>query len=73
MGAYEADRTDVPHVAYLVPPLLEEAGAQVILGVADLDENLTVRLVETVIGSALTRAHIVVRTPDGLTLVRERE
>jgi hypothetical protein len=62
----------VPDCAYVAPGLLDEVGAEPILAVAGLPEDLMRELVNTTIGSDATAAYLAVRTDDGLTLLRER-
>ena len=62
----------LPAPAYVVPFLLEEEGADVIMAIAQIDEALAQKTVNTVIEADPARAYMAVRTPDGYTLVRER-
>lgn len=62
----------IPSAGYVAPPLLEEAGVDVVLAVAAIDEDLARELVNLVVQREPSRAHLAVRTPDGYTLLRER-
>lgn len=72
-GAYEERHFEtIPLVAYVAPPLLEEAGVDVVLAVAGLDDAISRDVLNVVLGRDSSQAYLAVRTPDGYTLLRER-
>lgn len=72
-GAYEARHFEtIPFAAYVAPPLLEEAGVDVVLAVADIEDGVAHDVLNVVLGHDENRAYLAVRTPDGYTLLRER-
>jgi len=72
-GAYEPHRLQtVPSAAYVAPPLLDEAGVDVVLAIAGLDESVAQAVLNAILSADARRAHLAVRTPDGYTLLRER-
>lgn len=72
-GAYEMRHFEtIPSAAYVAPPLLEEAGVDVVLAVAGIDDTLAHELLNVVLARDAQRAYLAVRTPDGYTLLRER-
>ncbi|HET9096014.1 MAG TPA: hypothetical protein VFN37_05095 [Candidatus Baltobacteraceae bacterium] len=72
-GAYEARHFQtIPQAAYVAPPLLEEAGVDVVLAVAGVDDAIAQDVLNVVLASDGERAYLAVRTPDGYTLLRER-
>jgi hypothetical protein len=72
-GAYEMRHFEsIPPAAYVAPPLLEEAGVDVVLAVAGIDDAIARDAVNVVLGRDPDRAYLAVRTPDGYTLLRER-
>ena len=72
-GAYETRHFEtVPLAAYVAPPLLEEAGVDVVLAVAGIDELIAQEVLNVVLARDANRAYLAVRTPDGYTLLRER-
>jgi hypothetical protein len=72
-GAYEARHFEtVPLAAYVAPPLLEEAGVDVVLALAGIDEAVSQEVLNVVLERDGSHAHLAVRTPDGYTLLRER-
>jgi hypothetical protein len=72
-GAYEARHFEtIPLAAYVAPPLLEEAGVDVVLAVADIDDAVAQDVLNVVLARDAQRAYLAVRTPDGYTLLRER-
>ncbi|MFN2448935.1 MAG: hypothetical protein ABR508_03955 [Candidatus Baltobacteraceae bacterium] len=62
----------LPAPAYVAPELLEKEGADVIMAVARIDDEVAHQTINAIIGSAEGRSYIAVRTPDGYSLVRER-
>jgi hypothetical protein len=56
----------------VAPPLLDEAGAEVVLAVAGLDDAVAQQAVNLVLRADGQRAYMAVRTPDGYTLLREQ-
>jgi hypothetical protein len=72
-GAYEPRHFEtIPSSAYVAPPLLDEAGAEVVLGIAGLDEAVAQQAINLILTSDVNRAHMAVRTPDGYTVLREK-
>ena len=72
-GAYEARHFEtIPLAAYVAPPLLEEAGVDVVLAVAGIEDAVAHDVLNVVLASDAERAYLAVRTPDGYTLLRER-
>lgn len=72
-GAYEARHFEtLPSAAYVAPPLLDEAGAEVVLGIAGVDDAVAQQAINVVLTHDSGRAHMAVRTPDGYTVLRER-
>lgn len=72
-GAYEPRHFEtVPYAAYVAPPLLEEAGVDVILAVAAIDDAIARDVLNVVLARDDSHAYLAVRTPDGYTLLRER-
>jgi hypothetical protein len=72
-GVYETRHFEtLPFAAYVAPPLLEEAGVDVVLAVSGLDDDLAQGVVNTVLSRQTDRSYLAVRTPDGYTLLRER-
>jgi hypothetical protein len=72
-GAYEARHFEtLPPAAYVAPPLLEEAGVDVVLAIAGVDDAIARDAVNVVLSRDADRAYLAVRTPDGYTLLRER-
>lgn len=72
-GAYEARHFEtLPLAAYVAPPLLEEAGVDVVLAIADVDDAVAHDVLNVVLGHDANRPYLAVRTPDGYTLLRER-
>lgn len=72
-GPYEDRHFEtIPGAAYVAPPLLEEAGAEVVLGVAGIEEAIARESVNLLLKSDPARAYMAVRTPDGYTVLREK-
>lgn len=72
-GPYEPHHFEtIPAPAYVAPPLLEEAGVDVVLAVAAIEDAVAHEIVNLVLERDAARAHLAVRTPDGYTLLRER-
>lgn len=72
-GPYEDRHFEtIPAAAYVAPPLLEEAGVDVVLGIAGIDEPVAHETVNLVLKSDPDRAYMAVRTPDGYTVLREK-
>ncbi len=72
-GAYEERHFEtLPQAAYVAPPLLEEAGVDVVLAVAGVEDAIARDALNVVLSRDADRAHLAVRTPDGYTLLRER-
>ena len=71
-GPYEDRHFEtLPSVAYVAPPLLEEAGVEVVLGIAGVDDAVARDVINVVLRSKNDVAHLAVHTPDGYTLLRE--
>lgn len=72
-GAYETRYFEtLPLAAYVAPPLLEEAGVDVVLAVAGIDDAVAQEVLNVALARDAARAYLAVRTPDGYTLLRER-
>lgn len=72
-GAYEARHFEtVPSAAYVAPALLDEAGVDVVLAVASIDDAVAQKTLNVVLANDASRAYLAVRMPDGYTLLRER-
>lgn len=63
----------LPRAAYVAAPLLEEIDVEPVLMIASFPEAALRLLVNTAITQAPGAAHLAARTPEGLTLLRERE
>jgi hypothetical protein len=73
-GAYEPRHFEtIPSAAYVAPPLLDEAGVEVVLGIAGVPDGVAQQTINLVLTSDSNRAHMAVHTPDGYTVLRERE
>ncbi len=73
-GAYEARHFEtVPSAAYVAPPLLDEGGVALVLGVANVSDEVAQQVVNVIVGADPQRAYMAVRTPDGYTVLREGE
>jgi hypothetical protein len=72
VGAYD-DRyfETLPQAAYVAPPLLAELQIDVVLAVMGVAEDVARRVINTVLESEGSVAHLAVRTTDGYTLLRE--
>ena len=72
-GAYEPRHLEtIPFAAYVAPPLLEEAGVDVVLALAGIDDAVAHEVLNVVLSRDGSHAYLAVRTPDGYTLLRER-
>lgn len=72
-GGYEPRHFEtIPAAAYVAPPLLDEAGVDVVLALAGIEEPVAQELLNVALERDPSRAYIAVRTPDGYTLLRER-
>ncbi len=72
-GAYETRHFEtVPSAAYVAPPLLEEAGVEVVLGVAGVEDAVAQEAVNLILRSDPSRAYMAVHTPDGYSVLREK-
>lgn len=72
-GTYEARHFEtIPFASYVAPPLLEEAGVDVVLALAGIEEPIAHDVLNVVLGRDGSHAYLAVRTPDGYTLLRER-
>jgi hypothetical protein len=58
--------------AYVAPPLLDEAGVEVVMAVAGVDDAIAQRTINTLLENDAQSAYMAVRTPDGYTLLREK-
>jgi hypothetical protein len=73
-GPYESRHFEmIPHAAFVAPPLLEESRAQLVMGVAGVAQSVAREAINVVLASDARRPHMVVRTPDGYTVLREGE
>jgi hypothetical protein len=69
---YEEHRFEtLPQAAYVAAPLLEEIDVEPVLVVAGFPEATMRTLVNTAIAQAPGSSYLAVRTPEGLTLLRE--
>lgn len=72
-GAYEPRHLEtIPFAAYVAPPLLEEAGVDVVLAVAGVEDAVAHEVLNVLLARDEAHAYLAVRTPDGYTLLRER-
>jgi hypothetical protein len=72
-GPYEERHLEtLPRAAYVAPPLLEPAGAAVVLATAGLDDDAALGAIAALLARYPAIPHIAVRTDEGYTLVRER-
>lgn len=72
-GPYEERHFEsVPSPAYVAPPLLDEAGVDVVLAVAGIEDARARRVINSLLEDDPQRAYMAVRTPDGYTLLREK-
>ena len=72
-GEYEARHFEtLPSAAYVAPPLLDEAGAEVVLAIGGLPDEVAQEAVNLVMRSDRDRAYMAVRTIDGYTVLREK-
>jgi hypothetical protein len=62
----------LPQASYIAPPLLEEIDVEPVLVVAGFPETSMRLLVNTAIAQVPGTAYLAARTPEGLTLLRER-
>jgi hypothetical protein len=73
-GPYEARHLEtIPFAEYVAPPLLDEAGVDVVLALAGIEDSLAHEVLSVVLGRDSSSAFLAVRTPDGYTLLRERK
>lgn len=72
-GPYEERHFEaIPRAAYVAPPLLEEAGAEVVLATAGVSDAAARAAINAVLSDDAERPHLAVRVLDGYTLLRER-
>lgn len=72
-GIYEPRHLEtIPFAAYVAPPLLEEAGVDVVLALAGIEDAIAHDVLNVVLKRDGSHAYLAVRTPDGYTLLRER-
>lgn len=72
-GEYEKRHFDsIPSPAYVAPPLLDEAGVEVVLAIAGIDEAVAQDAINLIVRADADRAYMAVRTPEGYTLLREQ-
>ncbi|HEY8313016.1 MAG TPA: hypothetical protein VIG51_02480 [Candidatus Baltobacteraceae bacterium] len=73
-GRYEARHFEtLPAAAYVAAPLLEEVAVDVILGLNDVEDETAQAAIGLVMERDAARPHMAVRSPDGYTLLRERD
>jgi hypothetical protein len=73
-GEYRSqDLSAAPSAAYIADPLLCEAGAEIVLAISAAIDGAALELVNAVIRELPNHAYMVVRTPSGMTVLRERE
>ncbi len=76
-GPWREGRYDEPHFetlpfsAYVVPELLADAGSEPILIIGGVAEETARTIVNALLDADPARAHVVVRTEHGLTVLRE--
>ncbi len=72
-GTYEARHFEtLPTCAYVVPELLAELGVDIVLTVGESVGAVAHVAINTLLADDSARPHIVAKTGDGLTVVRER-
>jgi len=72
-GAYEERHFEtIPNAAYIAPPLLEEPGADVVMGLSNVDEAVAHEAINLLLRTDASRSYMAVRTPDGYSVLRER-
>jgi hypothetical protein len=72
-GPYEPRHLEtIPFAQYVAPPLLDEAGVDVVLAVAGIEDAVAHDVLNLVLGRDEGSAYLAVRTPEGYTLLRER-
>lgn len=72
-GPYEAHHFEtLPACAYVATPLLDEAGVQAILAMADVSEAVAHGAINMLLGSDAETPHLAVKTAGGYTVLRER-
>ncbi|MGA8574847.1 MAG: hypothetical protein WB609_04050 [Candidatus Cybelea sp.] len=72
-GTYEARHFEtLPSCAYVVPELFTELGVEALLTVDDAAGTAGQAVVNALLASDSEHPHIVVKTADGLTVLRER-
>lgn len=72
-GPYEERHFEtIPQAAYIAPPLLEESGADVVMGISGVEDAVAHEAVNLLLRSDASRPYMAVRTPDGYTVLRER-
>lgn len=71
-GAYEERHFDsLVRCAYVAPALLGELGVEVVLAIEGVEEEIARRLVDVLLAQDEGRAHLAVRTENGLRVLRE--
>ncbi|HZV77153.1 MAG TPA: hypothetical protein VFF63_05315 [Candidatus Babeliales bacterium] len=71
-GAFEASHLELsPTCAYVVPELLAELHVEIVLTTGALPDATVSAIVNTALGAGPTHAHMALRTPGGLTVLRE--
>ncbi|HKU68008.1 MAG TPA: hypothetical protein VJP85_09545 [Candidatus Baltobacteraceae bacterium] len=72
-GIYEPRHLEtIPFAAYVAPPLLDEAGVDVVIALAGIEDATAHEVLNVVLGRDGSHAYLAVRTPEGYTLLRER-
>ncbi len=72
-GRYEDRHFEtLPACAYIAPELLAELEVEALLTVGELDESATKALVNTLLESEPSRAHMAVKTGSGIVVLREK-
>lgn len=72
-GAYEAHHFEtLPTCAYVATPLLDEAGVQAILAMADVDDEVARTAINMLLDADSQTPHLAVKTAGGYTVLRER-
>ena len=72
-GPYEDRHFEtVTACAYIAPPLLDEPGAEVVLGIGGVEDPVAYQAINLVLSSDAQRSYMAVRTPDGYTVLREK-
>jgi hypothetical protein len=73
-GAYEERHfATLPACAYVAPEILGELDVDVVMATSAIDDAVAQRMINMLLESESSRAHMAVRVSDGYTVLRERE